>query len=86
MKGEELPAHGSVWKAELDVSLDTAKQRGIVVFKQVRRDDHHAVKAIQLLHQAVAVLVDAGGARFAGGDTLGIRWTPFFGQGNAKLS
>jgi hypothetical protein len=26
MKGEQLPAHGSVWKAELDVSLDATKQ------------------------------------------------------------
>ena len=66
MKGEQLPAHGCVWKAEFDVALDPSKQRGVVVLKQVRGNDHHAIEAIQFLHQTIAVLVDAGGAGLAG--------------------
>jgi hypothetical protein len=27
MKGEQLPAHGSVWKAEFDVALDAQLDR-----------------------------------------------------------
>ena len=34
MKGEQLPAHGGVWKAEFDVALDAAKQCGIVVLEK----------------------------------------------------
>jgi hypothetical protein len=61
MKSEQLPSHGGVWKTEFDVTLDAAQQRGIVVFKQVRGHDHHTIEPVELLHQAVAVLVDAGG-------------------------
>jgi len=60
MNGEQFPAHERVGSAELDVALDAAKQRWVVVFEQVRRNDHHAIEAVQFLHQAVAVLVDAG--------------------------
>jgi hypothetical protein len=35
MKGKQLPAHGGVWKAELDVTLDAAQQCGIVVLKKI---------------------------------------------------
>ena len=49
-----------VWIAKFDVALDATKQRWIVVLEQVGGDDHHAVEAIQFLHQAVAVLVDGG--------------------------
>jgi hypothetical protein len=41
MKGEQLPAHGGVWKAKFDVALDAAQKRGVVVLEQVRGHDHH---------------------------------------------
>jgi hypothetical protein len=49
MKGEQLPAHGGVGIAEFDVALDAAEQRGVKVLEQVRRADHNAIEAIQLL-------------------------------------
>jgi hypothetical protein len=33
MKGEQLPVHGGVWKAEFDVALDAAQQRRVVVLE-----------------------------------------------------
>jgi len=33
MKGEQLPAHGGVWKAEFDVALDAAQQCGVIVLE-----------------------------------------------------
>ena len=56
MNGEQFPAHERVGSAELDV----AKKSRVIVFEQVPRNDHHAIEAVQFLHQAVAVLVDAG--------------------------
>lgn len=35
MKGEQLPAHGGVWNAELDVTLDAAEQSGVVVLEKI---------------------------------------------------
>jgi hypothetical protein len=65
MKGEDISAHGGVWKAEFDMPLDAAQQRWVVVLEQVRGHDHHAIKPVQFLHQAIAVLVDARGSGFA---------------------
>jgi hypothetical protein len=39
--------------AILDVTMDAAQQRGGVVHEQVGKHDHHAVEAIEFLHQAV---------------------------------
>ena len=64
MEGEQLPPHGSVGKAELDVTLDAAQQGLVVTAEQVRGHDHHAIEAVEFLHQGVAVLVDRGGAGF----------------------
>ena len=46
---------------QLDVSLNAPEQRRIIVLKQVRGHDHHAVKLIKFLHAHVTVLVDRGG-------------------------
>ena len=64
MKGEQLPPHGEVGEAELDVPLHSPEQRLVVVAEQVRGQDHHALEAVEFLHQGVAVLVDRRGAGF----------------------
>ena len=46
MEGEELPAHGGIWNAELDVALDATEQGGVVVLKQVSGHNHHAIESV----------------------------------------
>lgn len=58
MKGEQIPAHGCVWNAELDVALNAAQQCGVVVLEQVCGHDHHAIESVEFLHHVIAVLTD----------------------------
>ena len=71
MEGEQLPPHGEVGEAELDVALHPPEQGLVVVAEQVRGHDHHALEAVEFLHQDVAVLVDRRGAGFVEADPLG---------------
>lgn len=61
MKGEQFPAHGGVGIAKWDATKQRCSSR--IGFGC---DDHHAIEAVQYLHKAVAILVDAGGAGFVG--------------------
>jgi hypothetical protein len=71
MEGQQLPPHGSVGKAELDVALNPPQQGLVVIAEKVRGHHHHSLEAVQLLHQAIPVLVNRGHARFIETDSLG---------------
>ena len=71
MEGRELPPHGGVGKAELDVPLHPPQQGVVVIAEEVRDHHHPSLEAVQLLHQAIPVLVDRGRARFIETDPLG---------------
>ena len=71
MESEQVPAHGGIGKAELNVALHAPEQSHVVVAEQVRGHDHHALEAVEFLHQDVSVLVDRGRARFIEADPLG---------------